>query len=86
VNHFATPEFWFHYRQLPAEIRDLADKNFQLLRGDPKYPSLQFKKIGSLWSARVGQHYRALGLHADDGVHWFWIGTHAEYDQLLRAR
>jgi hypothetical protein len=85
VNHFATPEFWFHYRRLPAEIQDLADKNFRLLLADPKHPSLHFKKIGLLWSARVGQHYRALGLDANDGVHWIWIGTHAEYDRLLGA-
>jgi hypothetical protein len=83
VNHFATPEFWFHYRRLPQAIRDLADKNFQLLKADSKHPSLHFKKIGELWSARVGMHYRALALNEADGVHWFWIGTHAEYDQLL---
>jgi hypothetical protein len=27
--------------------------------------------------------YRALGLPVDGGVHWFWIGTHSEYDQLI---
>jgi hypothetical protein len=26
LKHFASPEFWFHYRQLPEDIRDLADK------------------------------------------------------------
>jgi hypothetical protein len=85
VNHFATPEFWFHYRRLPLEIRELADKNFQLLRADPKHPSLHFKKIGDLWSARVGLHYRSLALDDRDGAHWFWIGSHAEYDQLLHG-
>jgi hypothetical protein len=83
VNHFAAPEFWYHYRQLPQEVRDLADKNFQLLKTDPQHPSLHFKRIGALWSARVGLHYRALAVDADDGIHWFWIGTHAEYDRLL---
>lgn len=83
MNHFATPEFWYHYRRLPQEVRDLADKNFQLLLSNPHHPSLHFKKIGSLWSARVGLHYRALAVDDADGVHWFWIGTHADYDQLL---
>jgi hypothetical protein len=32
MNHFATPEFWYFYRRLPAEARELADKNFILLR------------------------------------------------------
>ena len=32
-----------------------------------------------------GLHYRALGLPTNSGVHWFWIGTHAEYDRLVDA-
>ncbi len=35
-------------------------------------------------SARVGLHYRALAVRTDDVLAWFWIGTHAEYDQLIR--
>ena len=85
MNHFATPEFWFHYRRLPSDVRELADKNFTLLQADPRHPSLRFKRIGGLWSVRVGLHYRALALAEQNGAHWFWIGTHAEYDQLLGA-
>jgi hypothetical protein len=83
VKHFASPQFWQHYRQLLSNIRTLADKNFQLLKADPKHPSLHFKKIDRLWSVRVGAHYRALGLDRPEGVVWFWIGSHAEYDKLL---
>jgi hypothetical protein len=86
MNHFALPRFWQHYRQLPKEIQELADKNYALLRTDPFHPSLHFKKVGKskqLWSVRVGAHYRALGLDRVEGVIWFWIGTHAEYDTLL---
>jgi hypothetical protein len=36
------------------------------------------------WTARVGLHYRVLGIEVEDGVLWFWIGSHAEYDRLLR--
>jgi len=43
VKHFATPGFWRHYRALPPEIRDLADKNFALLRDDLQHPSLRLK-------------------------------------------
>jgi hypothetical protein len=64
-------------------VRALADKNFALLKADPKYPSLHFKKIGRLWSVRVGVHYRALGFDRPEGVVWFWIGSHADYDRLL---
>jgi len=83
VNHFTTADFWECYKRLPAEVRELADKNFQLLKADPKYPSLHFKKIDGLWSARVGRDYRALGLDKAEGVVWFWIGTHADYEKLL---
>jgi hypothetical protein len=83
VKHLASPQFWRHYRQLPPEVRALADKNFQLLKADPKHPSLHFKRIHKLWSVRVGAHYRALGLDKAEGVIWFWIGSHADYDKLL---
>ena len=26
---------------------------------------------------------RALGVPVPEGVQWFWIGTHAEYDRLI---
>lgn len=83
MKHYASPKFWALYEALPAEVRALADKNYALLKDDPKYPSLHFKRIGSLWSVRVGDHYRALGHDLADGVHWFWIGTHSEYDKLV---
>jgi len=67
VRHFASPQFWRHYRQLPPSVRALADKNFNLLKSDPKHPSLHFKKIDRLWSVRVGAHYRALGLDRPEG-------------------
>jgi hypothetical protein len=45
--------------------------------------SLQFKKVGKVWSARVGSHYRAVATPIESGFLWVWIGTHAEYDKLL---
>jgi hypothetical protein len=68
---------------LPIEIRKLADKNFQLLKNDAAHPSLQFKKVGKLWSARVGSDYRALATRIEGGFLWVWIGTHVEYDRLI---
>ena len=83
MRHFATPEFWARYRKLPDEIRQLADKNFAILKQNPEHPSLRFKKMGILWSARVGLHYRAVAKVRSEGLVWFWIGHHSEYDQLL---
>ena len=81
-NH-ASPDFWACYRVLPAAVRKLADEAFAHLEQDPQYPSLHLKKVGRFWSARVGGNYRALAIEAADGLVWFWIGTHAEYDKLL---
>jgi hypothetical protein len=90
LNHFASPEFWFHYRQLPDEIQQLANKNFELLKADPRHPSLRLKKMGQFWSVpemgqfwsvRVGLHYRALAKDRSNGLVWFWIGPHDEYDR-----
>ena len=85
MNHFATPAFWHCYRHLPQDIRELADKNFELLKQDPTHPSLRFKKIESFWSVRVGLHYRALARSRKEGLVWFWIGHHGEYERLLKG-
>ena len=83
MKHYASSRFWALYEALPAHVRGVADKNFALLKADPRHPSLHFKRIGSLWSVRVGDRYRALGTDVADGVMWFWIGTHAEYDRIV---
>lgn len=77
-------DFWFHYRLLPPAIQELADKDFAILKENSRHPSLRLKKVGVLWSARVGISYRALGTDQGDAIVWFWIGTHAEYDSLLK--
>jgi hypothetical protein len=86
VKHLTLPRFWQCYRRLPVEVQELADKNDELLRADPHHPSLHLKKLGRtkhLWSVRVGELYRALGVEKPEGTVWFWVGTHAEYDTLL---
>jgi hypothetical protein len=83
VTHHTTPRFWDCYNALPAEVRQLADCNYQVLKDDPSHPSLHFKRIGRFWSVRVGLHYRALAVEGPEGPVWFWIGSHAEYDRLV---
>jgi len=84
--HYADPEFWRLYHELPAAIRDQADASFELLKANPAHPSIRLKKIkgrDGLWSARVGSNYRALAVEVPDGLQWFWIGTHADYDRMI---
>lgn len=83
MKHYASSRFWAHYDALPEEVRATADKNFQILRSNPEHPSLHFKKLGKLWSVRIGLNYRAPGTSVEDGILWVWIGTHAEYDRIV---
>lgn len=84
MNHFTDPEFWIHYNDLPPEIRQLADKNFKLMKMNPRHPSVRLKKLGDFWSARVVLSFRALAKECREGLVWFWIGSHADYDALLK--
>lgn len=86
MRHYASTAFWSAYEALPERVRKQAARNYELLKGDPRHPSLQLKKIGErYWSVRVGLHYRALAVEVDDGLLWFWIGSHADYDRLVRS-
>jgi len=82
LKHFASPDFWIHYRALPDEIRTLADEKFELLKSDPRHGSLQLKKVGIFWSVRIGRRYRAVAKERAEGFVWIWIGTHEEYNHL----
>jgi len=52
MNHYTSSDFWALYCELPSEIRNLADKNFELLKANPHHPSLQLKRIEERWSVR----------------------------------
>lgn len=84
--HRTTTRFWSCFHALPQDIQHLARKNYELLKQNPRHPSLHFKKIGKLWSARVGKNHRALAMEDESGYIWVWIGTHEEYDRLLSGR
>lgn len=65
-------------------MQALADKNFALLKANPRHGSLQLKKVGAdVWSVRVGLDYRALAFGMGEHLAWFWIGPHDEYERLI---
>ena len=82
--HRATERFWERYWGLPQEVRRLADKSFERLRVNPKHPSLRLKKVGNFWSVRVGMAFRALAIEDGDDLIWVWLGSHDEYERLIR--
>ena len=83
MKHFASPEFWASFHSLPEDVQRRARSAYELLKTNPRHPSLRFKKVGPYWSARVGRTHRALGTDVEGGILWAWIGTHADYDKLL---
>lgn len=82
-NH-ASSRFWSSYEALPERVRKLADEAFAVFESDPQHPSLQFKKVGQFWSARIDRNHRALAVEVHDGLLWIWIGTHENYERLIR--
>lgn len=81
-----TKQFRALFAALPKEVQEHARAAYRLFIGDASHPSLRFKKVHPkkpIWSARVGLHYRALGVRVPNGIVRFWIGSHADYDELL---
>lgn len=87
MNSRLAEDFLAYFAGLPDEIKDLARKNYRLCKDDPHHPSLRFKRIHAqepIYSVRVGREWRALGPQEGDIITRFWIGSHAEYDRLIR--
>ena len=85
INHETGERFWKLYKKLPHDVQKQAKKQRKLLQANPRHPSLQFKKVGQRWSVRVNDDYRALADPVKNGYSWFWIGSHADYDRLIKG-
>jgi hypothetical protein len=68
-------------------VQQRAREAYRRFKADPAHPGLQFKRLHTtlpLWSVRVSDSYRAVGVRkSDEEIIWFFIGTHAEYDRML---
>jgi len=82
--HITTRRFWDAYYRLSSDAQVTADKQFELLKVNLRHPSLQFKKVGNVWSARVNLSIRALAAEDGGDYIWFWIGDHREYERLIQ--
>lgn len=72
---------------LPARVQRRARAAYRLFQRDPSHPSLRFKLAHAsrpIYSVRIGLAYRALGVRDGNEIIWFWIGSHADYDRLLK--
>ncbi len=82
-----TKEFRKQLSQLPEPVQEQTIKAYEIWQSNPYQRGLQFKRVSQrqpVYSVRVGLNYRVLGLLENDHIYWFWIGSHAEYDELLK--
>jgi len=84
MNSSTTERFRRCYAALPPGVQRRARKVYRLWKANPRHPSVHFKKVGVLWSARIDLDYRALATMREGDAIWLWIGTHAEYEAMLR--
>jgi hypothetical protein len=88
MRSFTSRQFREMYANLPAHVQLGARRAYQLFKRHPTHPGLRFKCVDeeqSIYSARVGINYRALGQMNGDEIVWFWIGHHSSYDRILRS-
>jgi mRNA-degrading endonuclease RelE of RelBE toxin-antitoxin system len=89
ISH-TTSKFRKQIKALPPQVQKQAKEAFKRWLENPRHPSLQFKQIHQtkpIFSARVGLDWRAVGMKTDEKtVIWYWIGSHANYDQLIAKR
>jgi hypothetical protein len=89
MNSRTTRRFRELFSALPAHVQMQARESYRLFLQNPSHPGLQFKQVHHdppLFSARVGISYRAVASRDGNTIVWFWIGSHADYDQLLARR
>lgn len=82
-----TKKFWECYSQLPVQIQKRAKKAYQRFEENPHHPGLRFKKIiaePDVYSVRITRDYRALGVMEENTIIWFWIGSHHDYESMLK--
>jgi hypothetical protein len=86
VNSQITDGFLACFARLPDAVKVQARKAYRLWKENPSHPGLQYKQIQGqkgLYSVRVNQGWRTLGLVEGNTITWFWIGSHADFDKLL---
>jgi hypothetical protein len=75
------------FQDLPAEVQRRAREAYLIWRENPAHPGIQYKRVHPhqpIYSVRIGLDWRAVGVRRESTMIWFWIGSHADYDGLLK--
>ena len=73
--------------ELPPHVQKQAREAYLTWARDPWQPQLQFKQIHTtrpIFSARIGRDWRAVCIRTGDSAIWYFIGSHADYDKLIK--
>jgi hypothetical protein len=87
MNSRRTQRFRDALAALPERVRKQAAAAYHRFREDPNHPGLHFKRVHPslpIYSARINDDYRVVGQMRENGIVWFWIGKHEEYERLLK--
>jgi mRNA-degrading endonuclease RelE of RelBE toxin-antitoxin system len=82
------PSFRKAFGSLPKEIQKQAKEAYKTWKKNPYDLSLNFKQVHpskAVYSVRITLNWRALGVREPQStVTWFWIGSHEEYNNLVK--
>jgi hypothetical protein len=73
--------------RIAKEVQERARRAYKRFQENPNHPGLRFKKVcddPTVYAVRISQNHRALGALEHDQITWFWIGSHEEYEHVLR--
>jgi hypothetical protein len=87
MKSFTVDSFWEAFDKLPEETQQIARNKFAIWKENPFHPGLKFKCVNTahdIWSVRITRDYRALGIMNDKEIIWYWIGSHTDYEKLLK--
>ncbi len=82
-----TENFRECYSLLPAHIKRAAQKAYRTWKKNPNHPSLKFKQVhptDPIFSVRISLGYRAIGVQDESTMIWYWIGSHNDYEVMLK--
>lgn len=82
-----TEDFLATQSRLPSQVREQARRAYRIWRANPSHPGIRFKQVHPsepICSARIAIGWRALGLLEGGTISWFWIGSHADYDAIVK--
>lgn len=86
TNHFRHRKFFESFAELPNNIKELAREKFRLMVGNPRQVNLKsMPGLPNIWSAQIGNSYRALAVKVGPYYVWYWVGSHERYNEQKDA-